>query len=255
MNDQPAKPQELVQSFQDYFVVRFAHTPALKKWAYQVRYRVYCDEFRYEAIEKYPDGLEKDEYDDFSLHCLVWHKKTQQAAGCVRLVPAWNGDSPVILPFEKHCPESIDSQCLQSINPDRQKVCEISRLAVDRLFRRRSGEELTRFGDISAFDFSEKEQRTFSLIAVSAFLAATALIELSGRTEVFAMMEPFLPRMLKRSGLIFQKAGFDVNYRGIRAPYFIRDPHAVFAGESNLTELYLWIRQQVAEDFSEVMRV
>ncbi len=251
MNDRPTQSLDLVSSFQEYFTVEFAHTAALKKEVCQVRYRVYCDEFQYESIEQYPDGLEKDEYDDFALHCLVRHKKTQHPAGCVRLVPGWRQGKSIILPFEKHCPESIDLQCLQDINPDRQRSCEISRLAVDRLFRRRSGEELTRFGDISAFDFSEKEQRTFSLIAVSAFLAATALIELSDRTEVFAMMEPFLPRMLKRSGLVFKKIGFDVNYRGIRAPYFIRNPQTVFTGNSNLTDLYQWIRQQVADDFVE----
>ncbi len=36
------------------------------------------------------------------------------------------------------------------------------------------------------------------------------------------MMEPFLPRLMQRSGIEFERAGKDVDYHGLRAPYFIR---------------------------------
>lgn len=240
----------LTRTFQDYFTVELAKTEKQKKLVYSIRYKVYCDEFGYEPLEKYPKKEEHDEYDDFSLHCLIMHKKSGLAAGCVRLVPAFSADggsSP--LPLEAHCHDSLDYDFINNLHLDRHTVCEISRLAVDRVFRRRTGEELTRFGEVQGLDCSKNEQRTFSLIAIAAFLAATALTDISGKTNVFAMMEPFLPRMMKRSGIIFNKAGFDMDYRGIRAPYFIQTQSALDNMQVDLKDLYNWIYRQLEDHF------
>ncbi len=45
------------------------------------------------------------------------------------------------------------------------------------------------------------------------------MAELSGRPMMFAVMEPFLPRLLRRSGMLFERMGSDLNYHGIRALY------------------------------------
>lgn len=238
----------LTRTFQDFFTVEFAKTKEQKSQVYGIRYRVYCDEFGYESVDEFPNQEEKDEYDDYSFHCLIMHKKSGLPAGCVRLVPALNDKGiDASLPLELHCKDSLDHQYISSLNLDRQTVCEISRLAVDRLFRRRSGEELTRFGEVQGLDCSKQEQRTFSLIAIAAFLAATALTEISGKTNVFAMMEPFLPRMMKRSGIVFNKSGFDMDYRGIRAPYFIQTQSALDNMREDLKDLYSWIYKQIEE--------
>jgi len=238
----------LVKSFQEFFTVEVAQTAKQKSQVYGIRYRVYCDEFGYESIDKFPNEEEKDEFDDFSLHCLIMHKSSGLPAGCVRLVPAFNGQNKaVLLPLEVHCDDSLDHEYIDSLNLDRQTVCEISRLAIDCLFRRRTGEELTRFGEIHGLDCTKQEQRTFSLIAIAAFLAATALTDISHKTNVFAMMEPFLPRMMKRSGINFIKSGTDMDYRGIRAPYFIQTQSALDNMHDDLKELYLWIYKQIEE--------
>lgn len=239
----------LTKSFQEYFRVELAKTKEQKSNVYRIRYRVYCDEFHYESIDRYPNQQESDEYDDFSLHCLIIHKSSGLPAGCVRLVPAFDHDGkPCSLPLESHCRESLDQQFIDNLNLDRSTVCEISRLAVDRLFRKRSGEELTRFGQIQGLDCSKMEQRTFSLIAVAAFLSATALTDISGKTNVFAMMEPFLPRLMKRSGIVFKKAGYDTDYRGIRAPYFIQTQSALTNMQVDLKDLYQWIYRQIKNE-------
>ena len=235
----------LVESFQEYFDIEFAKTEEQKRKVYGIRYRVYCDEFKYESVDLYPDKEEKDEYDDYSVHCLIVHKATKKPAGCVRLVPAYHENSDIQLPFEAHCPESLDREYIDDLQLNQKTVCEISRLAVDRFFRRRTGEELTRFGELEGLNFSKQEQRTFSLIAIAAFLAATALTDITKKTNVFAMMEPFLPRLLKRSGIVFQKVGMDVDYRGIRAPYFIRTQSALDNMHGDLKELYDWIYKQI----------
>lgn len=239
----------LVEDFERYFNVEFANTESLKNEVYRVRYRVYCEEFQYEATDHFPEGLEKDEYDDISMHCLITHRTSGLAAGCVRLVPT-AGDPSGLLPMEKHCRESIDQQFIDNLHLERSKECELSRLAVDQNFRRRPGETATRFGELSSLDMPINERRTFPLIAVSAFVAAIALTDLSGRNSVFAMMEPFLPRLLKRSGICFVRAGQDTDYHGLRAPYYL-DAQAAETVNDELKPLYHWIRNQLKLGFDK----
>lgn len=240
--------QSLAESFERYFSVELAESLDQKKEVYGIRYRVYCEEFNYEDPKRFKEPLEFDEYDKYSKHCVVIHRETGLPAGCVRLVPAIGAREKFPLPFEKYCAESLDEDLIEQLNLDRQTLCEISRLAVDNIFRRRPGENLTRFGQPNAFDFSQQEQRTFSLIAVSCFLAATVLTETTHRTNVFAMMEPFLPRLMNRSGIMFQRAGKDINYHGIRAPYFITTQSALTHMHPELRELYEWIRKIITHE-------
>ena len=240
--------RSLAEKFLQYFQIELATSAEDKKSVFEVRYRVYCDEFRYEPGENFPDKAEYDEYDESSLHCLIRHRSSGMAAGCVRLVPATNNTDD-LLPFEKYCSESIDTAFVDNLKIERSNICEISRLAVDGAFRRRSGEAATRFGEIDAMDCSAAEKRAFSLIAIAGFLASTALTELSGRNDVFAMMEPFLPRLMKRSGIVFQPAGKTIHYHGERALYYIKTQSAIDNMAPELKELYEAIHQQIAKSY------
>lgn len=113
-------------------------------------------------------------------------------------MPAQKPEPDFLLPLEKYCYESLDKQLIKKLNLDRQNECELSRLAVDQSFRRRPGEQMSRFGSLTVLDVPESERRTFQLVAVSAFVAAIALTELSGRNSVFAMMEPFFTPLAKK---------------------------------------------------------
>jgi N-acyl amino acid synthase of PEP-CTERM/exosortase system len=239
----------LVENFKNFFFVELAVTPEQKQKVFEIRYRVYCEEFQYESTINFPDNLEFDEYDDQSLLCLITHKESRMSAGCVRMIPTVGIRSCNQLPFEKYCAESLDNELLNDLHIERHTVCEISRLAVNDIFRRRTGEALTRFGDV--LSFTDQEKRTFSLIAVAGFLAATALTELSGRTNVFAMMEPFLPRLWRRFGMHFQRAGSDIDYHGIRAPYFIKTHSAIDNMDIELKSLYVWLKDQVEVAYCE----
>ncbi len=242
------KPGSLAEHFLEFFSVQLATTEEQKAHAYRIRYRVYCEEFGYESPAEFPDQLEREEYDERSLHCLITHR-SGMPAGCVRLVPTDGDAEAEPLPFEKYCADSIDTGFVKSLNVDRSRLCEISRLAVDGAFRRRSGEAKTRFGEVDSMDISRQEARTFSLIAVAGFLAAGALTELTGRTQVFAMMEPFLPRLMKRSGIFFERAGHDVDYHGNRALYFIRTEAGLLEMRGDLGDLYQEIKRLVSADY------
>ena len=241
----------LTESFLQYFAIDLAATPAQKENVFKIRYRVYCEEFGYEPADRFPDKTEYDAYDGHSLHCLITHISSGLPAGCVRLIPTTVNDNTDILPFEEACSESLDTEFIRGMNLDRGTVCEISRLAVDGTFRRRAGEARTRFGDVDALDCTHQERRTFDLIAVAGFLAATALSDLACRTNVFAMMEPFLPRLLKRSGIIFQKVGEDIEYHGVRAPYFIRTQSALDNMRPDLKDMYKAIYKKIKPFYAE----
>ena len=230
-----------LESFQQYFTVRAAISLRDRQETYRIRYRVYCEEFGYEPAARFPNHMETDPFDDSSFNCLIIHVATGMAAGCVRICPASVSGVDQPLPYERSCAESLDPGAMVRVTPLRDRICEASRFAVDAAFRRRSGEALTRFGEIAALDLSDHERRTFPLVSVALMLAGTAMAEQLGRPHMFAVMEPFLPRLLKRSGMVFRRMGQDLDYHGIRAVYitdtreFVRD----MAGE--FRELYTWI--------------
>ncbi len=244
-DDTTGQTLSLAENFQKYFSVEFVANAKQRSDVYRIRYRVYCDEFKYEPADQFTNKEEYDEFDDRSLHCLIRHRSSGMPAGCVRMVPTAVNQLDDWLPFEKYCKKSLDEAYISGLNLERNTICEISRLAVDGAFRRRSGEALTRFGEIDAMDCSQQEKRTFSLIAVAGFLAATALTDLAGRTNLFAMMEPFLPRLMHRSGIAFERAGKDIDYHGIRAPYFITTQLALENMKPELKELYRIVTQQI----------
>ena len=238
--------ESIAANFDRFFAVTLADSEAMLKKAQKIRFSVYCDEFGYENRADFPGGLETDEYDDQSVHALIVHRATSTPAGCVRMVPTLADSPDAMLPFEKYCADSLDHGFVDSLKLDRSTVCEISRLAVDRAFRRRGAKEYqTRFGHVGELQFSSAERRTLPLIAVSAYLAATAITEHTGHTNVFAMMEPFLPRLMSRSGINFERAGADIEYHGNRAPYFSTTQSALETMTEQLRELYSLIQLQL----------
>ncbi|MDO8863757.1 PEP-CTERM/exosortase system-associated acyltransferase [Haliea sp. E1-2-M8] len=212
------------EHFHKYFSVSLATTPEQRLSAHRLRFRVYCEEFRYLDPRDRPDeeqvaGIEVDEFDDRSIHCLVTHRRTGRAAGCVRVVTTRDNLYEDPLPLGKFCLPALSLSALDVLAADRSRVGEISRLAVDPVFRRRSGDHAGQPGRTRAVDINHQEVRSFSMIAVAALLGAAASSEMLGLTDVFAMMKPALPRLMRRSGLTLARAGQITDYHGRRAPY------------------------------------
>jgi len=242
----------LTEDFRRFFKVSLATTPEEKQAVYRLRYRVYCEELEYEQAESFPDKLEHDEFDDRSLHCLVIHRRSGLAAGCVRLVRALGDNNHTPLPIEKHCAHSLDPATVGFMKHNRGTICEISRLAVDGRFRRRFGEDRSQLGELDALDFCHQELRTFSLVATASFMAATALTELTGCNNIFAMMEVFLPKVLARSGLHFERAGQEIDYHGWRAPYFITTQTAIEHMRPELKDFYFDIYRSLSGAYASL---
>lgn len=245
----PRTRLSLIERFQRYFSIQLARTAAQKSAVYGIRYRVYCEQFRFEPIDAFPNREESDAFDERALHCLVVHNRTQQPAACVRLVPACGDTTTDPLPIERIFRDTLDNQLIDSLALERDKVCEISRLAVDLAFRRRSGEANSRVGEPEAARYASHERSTFPFISMAAFLGATALTEIANRTDVFAMMEPFLARMLARSGIIFERVGGDLDYHGIRAPYFTTTQRALDNMTPDTRAMYLVIAKRLRAQY------
>jgi len=240
----------LAEAFLNYFDVELVCGEDMAARAAGVRYRVYCEEFGFEAADEFPDHMETDEFDAYSLQCLISHKRSGLDAGCVRVVCASESEQ---LPLEKYCLDSVYLEFMGTLNEDRDALCEFSRLAVDATFRKRSGEGRTKMGEFDALDCSHQEQRTFSLVGIAAFLAAFALAKLSGRTQIFAMMETNLPRLLRQAGILVERSGDTVNYHGERAAYFITVERALQNMRDDLQLLYdaIWNCLAVGFDTKE----
>jgi N-acyl amino acid synthase of PEP-CTERM/exosortase system len=72
---------------------------------------------------------------------------------------------------------------------------------------------------MSAFEVSEQERRTFPLISIALFLAAANMVVQVQRSHMYAVMEPRLARLIRRSGADFDRVGEIVFFRGQRAPF------------------------------------
>ncbi|WP_290650102.1 PEP-CTERM/exosortase system-associated acyltransferase [Aquisalimonas sp.] len=231
---------ELAQQFQEYFRPEVAVSPSMKERTFRLRYEVYCREFGFEQEEDCPGGLERDEYDATARHCALIHKPTGMSAGTVRLIRSAPSHGALgLLPLQRFCDDSLDHPALHPALMPQAECCEISRLAVPQAFRRRAGERYTPWGAAPGATFSEREMRTFPLIAVSLFLAAAALVAMNCRPHVFVMMEPRLARMLSGTGLRFVQIGRLTHYHGSRAGFYIRhEQTAVDAMRPEFKALY-----------------
>ena len=203
--------------FLKYFTLFVADTPSLLDEVYKIRYQVYCEELNYEPVEKFPDGKERDSYDQRSIHCLLKHKPSGRYAGCVRVVLADLQNLQAPFPFEKVCSHHFDFQ-----QKPRSRFLEISRLAVPSEFRKRKGESETPAGLIF---FDEKNpdrqnKRRFPLIALSLYLACLSIAQKLG-CDAFSLMEARLARHLRLCGIPSSLVGDFINFRGKRGPFLL----------------------------------
>jgi N-acyl amino acid synthase of PEP-CTERM/exosortase system len=240
--------------FANYFRIVFAHTPERLEDIYRVRYDVYCREFHYEQEEKYPNQLEQDDYDAYSLHCLVIHNASNMPAGCVRLIKVPKNDPKVTLPLESVCGDSLHKSFICPEQISRANLCEISRLAVHTAFRRRLGESESPLGSgpkILETETSELERRTFPLISIALIAASTAFMVLSERSHLFVMIEKWLSRLLRRLGLQFKQIGEFMDYHGPRAPYHLTAGQMLQGMKGELKEIYDLVYQSLADEIAK----
>lgn len=179
--------------------------------ALELRYQVYCLECNFLCPDDYPDGIERDEYDDTAAHFYAFDHD-QQLAGYVRLVrPA--GDAK--FPFEQHCSVSADIRL-----PRPHEAMEISRLMVRKDYRRRPGDCLSGVNSRqNATPLSGDRRHQAPAVLLNLYRQMYQHCRRQGVRYLYAAMERTLARLLSQLSFGFQAIGPATDYYGPVAPY------------------------------------
>jgi N-acyl amino acid synthase of PEP-CTERM/exosortase system len=230
--------------FQKSFQIVLADTNKLVQEVFRLRYRVYCEELHYENSEAFPDGMEKDNYDRRAVYCLLKHRASNRFVGCIRVLLSDPEQIEAKFPFEQFL--NTSSQNFDFTALPRQRICEVSRLAIISEFRRHKGD------GSHACDpqLTDVERFLLPSLSLGLYLAgASVMIEL-GMENGFAMMETRLARHLRRFGLYFQQVAPLRDYHGLRAPFLIL-PQEI---PDNLNEDHYGLFQSLHSDLRMALR-
>jgi len=209
----------IANHFSTYLSPIVADSNDLKTQGYNIRHGVYCEELKFEPENN--EKLEKDNFDDHSIHCLIEHKPTARYSGTVRIVrPETTGQ---LIPIQKFCLNSISPGKINPNDFNPYEIGEISRLAVPEEFRRRKSDQYrgASTGVINQHNYSETELRCFPFIAIGLYLSAASVVIEKDIKHTFVMMEPRLARSMRFVGIQFEQIGPVIDYHGKRAPYYI----------------------------------
>ncbi|WP_426416973.1 PEP-CTERM/exosortase system-associated acyltransferase [Aestuariirhabdus sp. LZHN29] len=239
----------ICEEFNSYFRVALALTPELQTEVFRIRYDVFAREFGWE--DSSPEEVERDDFDRYSIHSLIYHNRTNTPAGCVRLVIPDPVDSAQMAPFEKYCAQHISKDQFDLAILNTVSYGEASRLAVPSSFRRRKDESTAAIPlPARAPQATAEEKRHFPHIAMGLYLAGMAIVDLASIDYVFAMMEPRLARHLLRFGVMFQQGSDIMDYHGERALYFIPKEDLTCHLTTEMAELYGSIRDSVFQQLA-----
>lgn len=221
--------KNLVDVFNEYFKIVPAVTDELKKEVYKLRYQVYCLETGFEDPEQYPDGMEFDEFDSHSAHCLIYHRKLGVYMATTRLILPDANNLDKLFPIEIH--SQIDNfDALEHIS--RNHLAEVSRFCVSKEFRRRKNELNTITGANTRIDsgistepekvFTQDERRIFPSISLALAACSIKMSQENNIQDWYAVMEPALIRVFSTLGMGFIEIGPLTDYHGKRRPCTIK---------------------------------
>ena len=174
--------------------VELVRTRAELREAYELRWQVYCVERGFLVGQ---NGVEFDEYDDFSRHAVVRWKQTGEVVGTVRLVLPKSPPGGDDFPLQHVC----DPAVLRDI--PRATTGELSRFSL--------AKQLTK-------QVRSMSAETSGLLRLALLRAAVWLSAEAGNTHLLAVMEPTLLRLLRASGIHMAPLGPLVEYHGLRQP-------------------------------------
>jgi N-acyl amino acid synthase of PEP-CTERM/exosortase system len=183
-------------------IVALANTEGSQRLHHRLRYQVYCQELGYEDPARFPDGEERDHYDNNAVRFVAYDERCQDWVGTLRLVPPGPAGLPLI------SMTSLTSNVMQLV--ERQQVAEVSRMCV-RTRTGGSGDRMPRTRDGAAF--RESALVFFALIRASVDYAFS-----HGIGHLAFLTTLSLSRLLGRVGISDRPAGDSCQHRGLRYP-------------------------------------
>ncbi|PFG54839.1 N-acyl amino acid synthase of PEP-CTERM/exosortase system [Marinobacter sp. LV10R520-4] len=209
--------------FNSVFSVELATSPEEINEIFELRYQVYCIDRPFEDPNCFADKREHDAYDPRSAHALVRHRASGDGVAAVRIVMSGNTPEQAYFPMEGSCVHQMDRHAQNAFAGEpRERIAEISRMAVSREFRRRFNEDRSTSGisDFASYSDWENGKRALPYISLGLFAAILQMSVKHAITHWTAAMEPALLRMLKRFGVEFDHVGPVLEYHGRRRPAF-----------------------------------
>lgn len=182
---------------------------------YRLRYEIYCHETHFLEPEEYPEGIEKDKFDEHSIH-FVAIDQDDNVVGTLRLIR----DSDHGFPLEKHCPNYDHSK----IDFPRSQLAEISRLTVAKNWRRRKNDGLYGMGSYHStpedpIPDSIQQRRKRPIIVFGLYKIMYMESKREGITHWYAAMEQKLFETLKKFFFVFEAIGPEHDYYGPVTPF------------------------------------
>jgi len=208
--------EKLVELYKRWFDIIPADTPERLEQSYRLRYQVYCVETGFEDKAAFPDGLERDGYDERSVSSLLVHRPSGSVAGTVRLIlpdPS-AGDAPGL-------PATRVSADLRALVPNElppTSTAEISRFSISKQFRKRREDGL--LPAIYENSGQPGDQRVIPHITLGLMQAILRMSIENDITHLCIMVEPALDRLIRRLGIHFTPIGDLVDYHGRRRAHY-----------------------------------
>ncbi|HSV54342.1 MAG TPA: PEP-CTERM/exosortase system-associated acyltransferase [Burkholderiaceae bacterium] len=239
----------LAEGFRQSFEILPALTDSLRNDVYFIRHDVYARELGFEPVRE--DQRETDAYDRRSLHCLLrTANEPRRLVGCARLVLADPAAPEALLPLEIYCRETLDRSVIDPSQLPRERMAEVSRLAVMADFRRRKGEQ-GREVSIQDGDFGDAQQSRFPYIPVSLYIGAVALAQRHGIEYLLTLTEPRLAQHFAKLGVNIVPIGAPVEHRGMRVPSLMRVSDIVSGLRLFVRPLWRTINEQIAAAYGD----
>jgi N-acyl amino acid synthase of PEP-CTERM/exosortase system len=152
-----------------------------------------------------------------------------------------------LLPFEIACQGTLDRSIIDPSKLPRDRIAEVSRLAVMSGFRRRKGEKLSAGVSIGDQDFGGVETPRFPNIPLSLYIAAVLMAQRQGIEYLFVLTEPRLSKHFSKLGVNIVPIGEPIDFRGTRVPSVMRVPD-IYPGLRNLVRpIWHAIDQQLTQ--------
>jgi N-acyl amino acid synthase of PEP-CTERM/exosortase system len=237
------------EGFRTRFEVVPAITEELKDAAFRVRHSVYCEDLGFEPIR--PDGREIDRYDAHAIAILLRNMETGMFIGCARLIMTCADARDELLPFEHMCRGTLNWDLINQAPVPRDRIAEVSRLAVIRQFRRRKGEDRSP-APLSGEDLGNGPIPRFPYILLGLYLGVVALGSVHKLQRLYLLSEPRLAHHFSRLGVEIMQVDEPVQHRGTRVPSMISVPRLVDGLNRYVRPLYESVLRQVTAAYDRV---
>lgn len=217
----PARSYEthpLKNSFRNWLEPIPADNDHLVELVHHLRYKVYCVENSFESPLEHPEGLEIDRFDRRSAHSLLIDRVDGDPIGTVRLIFPDKSAPDDSFPIQQLCSHPLLSDRRLLLT---KTAAEISRFAVTRTFRSKSATDNSNKSPKASGETVDRRELA-PLITLGLMKAVLKMSAEHGITDLFAVMEPSLLRLLSRFGIYFRPLGSLVEYHGLRQPCHAR---------------------------------